>query len=124
VNFIDVYHRTGANKIDPPITLGSEGAGTVRSPSSACRADTCHRSTSVGSRRKGSLSLSRPTLAHYVLTREELLWRAGDVLNGVASGALKLRIDSTFPLAAAAEAHRALESRKTAGKILLEIGTA
>ena len=73
---------------------------------------------------KGSLFLTRPTLAHHVLTREELLWRATDVLNAVASGALKLRIDSTFPLAAAAEAHRALESRKTAGKILLEIGTA
>ena len=73
---------------------------------------------------KGSLFLTRPSLAHHVLTREELLWRAGDVLNAVASGQLKLRIDSTFPLAAAAEAHRALESRKTAGKILLEIGTA
>jgi len=73
---------------------------------------------------KGSLFLTRPSLAHHVLTREELLWRAKDVLNAVASGALKLRIDSTYPLAAAAEAHRALESRKTAGKILLEIGTA
>jgi NADPH2:quinone reductase len=73
---------------------------------------------------KASLFLTRPTLAHHVLTREELLWRASDVLNAVASGALKLRIDSTFPLAAAAEAHRALESRKTAGKILLEIATA
>ena len=72
---------------------------------------------------KGSFFLTRPTLAHYVLTREELLWRAGDVLNAVSSGALKLRIDSTFPLADAAEAHRALESRKTAGKILLAIGT-
>ena len=71
---------------------------------------------------KGSLFLTRPSLAHYVLTRDELLWRAGDVLNAVASGALKLRIDSTFPLGAAAEAHRALESRKTAGKILLTIG--
>jgi NADPH2:quinone reductase len=71
---------------------------------------------------KGSLFLSRPTLMHYVLTREELMWRADDVLSAVASGALKLRIDSTFPLAAAAEAHRALESRKTAGKILLAIG--
>jgi NADPH2:quinone reductase len=73
---------------------------------------------------KGSLVLTRPTLAHYILTRKELLWRAGDVLKAVASGALKLRIDSTFPLAAAAEAHRTLESRKTAGKILLEMGTA
>jgi NADPH2:quinone reductase len=76
-----------------------------------------------GTLAKGSLFLTRPTLAHYVLTREELLWRAGDVLNAVASGALRLRIDSTFPLASAAEAHRALESRKTSGKILLGIGT-
>jgi NADPH2:quinone reductase len=72
---------------------------------------------------KGSFFLTRPSLAHYVLTRDELLWRAGDVLNAVSSGALKLRIDSTFPLAHAAEAHRALESRNTAGKILLAIGT-
>jgi NADPH:quinone reductase len=70
---------------------------------------------------KGSLFLTRPSLAHYLLTREELLWRAGDVLNAVASGALKLRIDSTFPLVRAADAHRALESRRTAGKILLRI---
>ncbi len=77
----------------------------------------------VGVLAKGSLFLTRPSLAHYVLTRDELLWRAGDVLNAVASGALKLRIDSTFPLGAAAEAHRALESRQTAGKILLTIGT-
>jgi NADPH2:quinone reductase len=70
---------------------------------------------------KGSLFLTRPTLVHHVLTREELLWRAGDMLNAVVSGVLKLRIDSTFPLAGAADAHRALESRRTAGKILLEI---
>ena len=70
---------------------------------------------------RGSIFLTRPTLAHHVLTRDELLWRAGDVLQAVASGALRLRIDSTFPLAAAAEAHRALEARKTAGKVLLAI---
>ena len=72
---------------------------------------------------KGSLYLTRPSLAHHVLTREELLWRAGDVLGAVAAGRLKLRVDSTFPLAAAADAHRALESRRTAGKLLLSIGT-
>jgi NADPH2:quinone reductase len=54
-----------------------------------------------------------------VLTRDELMWRAGEVLNGVASGALKLRIDRTYPLAEAAQAHRDLESRKTIGKLLL-----
>lgn len=70
---------------------------------------------------KGSFFLTRPALAHYTLTREELLWRAGDVLNGVASGALRLRIDSTFPLADAAGAHRVLEGRRTAGKVLLAV---
>jgi NADPH2:quinone reductase len=68
---------------------------------------------------KGSLFLTRPSLGHYVLTREELLWRAGDVLSWVASGKLKLRIDRTYPLAEAAAAHRDLESRKTAGKLVL-----
>jgi NADPH2:quinone reductase len=68
---------------------------------------------------KGSLYLTRPSLAHYLLTREELLWRAGDVLNWIASGKLKLRIERTYPLADAAAAHRDLEGRKTAGKLLL-----
>jgi len=68
---------------------------------------------------KGSLFLTRPSLAQYTLTREELLWRAGDVLKWVSSGELKLRIGKTFPLAEAAEAHRQLEGRKTTGKVLL-----
>jgi len=68
---------------------------------------------------KGSLYLSRPSLAHYLLTREELLWRAGDVLKWIAAGKLKLRIDRTYPLANAAAAHRDLEGRHTAGKLLL-----
>jgi NADPH2:quinone reductase len=68
---------------------------------------------------KGSLFLTRPSLTHYLLTREELLWRAGDVLNWVASGKLKVRIHRTYPLAEAAAAHRDLEGRKTAGKLLL-----
>jgi len=70
---------------------------------------------------KGSLFLTRPSLGHYVLTRDELLWRAGDVLNWLDKGQLKLRIDRTYPLAEAAEAHRALEGRRTAGKLLLAI---
>lgn len=68
---------------------------------------------------KGSLFLTRPSLAHYLLTREELEWRAGDVLNWIASGKLKLRVERTYPLAEAAAAHRDLEGRHTAGKLLL-----
>jgi NADPH:quinone reductase len=68
---------------------------------------------------KGSLFLTRPSLAHHCLTREELLWRAGDVLGWIGSGKLQLRIDKTYPLADAPEAHRDLEGRKTAGKLLL-----
>jgi NADPH2:quinone reductase len=70
---------------------------------------------------KGSLYLTRPGLAHHVLTREELLWRAHDVLKWIDSGQLKLRIDRTYPLADAAAAHRDLESRKTAGKLVLVV---
>src|SRR5689334_11448634 len=70
---------------------------------------------------KGSLFLTRPSLAHYCANREELLWRAGDVLQWVASGKLKLAIERTYPLAQAAQAHRDLESRSTAGKLLLAV---
>ncbi len=68
---------------------------------------------------KGSLYLTRPSLANYVLTREELMWRAGDVLSWITAGELKLRIEKTFPLREAAEAHRQLEGRATTGKLLL-----
>jgi NADPH:quinone reductase len=68
---------------------------------------------------KGSLFLTRPTLAHYTATREELLARAEAVFAWIASGDLTVRIDRTVPLAQAAEAHRALESRATSGKVLL-----
>jgi NADPH2:quinone reductase len=67
----------------------------------------------------GSLFLTRPSLANYTATREELLWRAGDVLGWVGSGQLKLRIDRRFRLAEAREAHSQLEGRKTTGKVLL-----
>ena len=68
---------------------------------------------------KGSLYVTRPSLGYYVLTRDELLWRAGDVLNWISEGTLKLRVDHTYPLAEAAAAHRDLEGRKTAGKLVL-----
>jgi NADPH2:quinone reductase len=68
---------------------------------------------------KGSLFVTRPTLAHYTLTREELEWRASEVLGAIAKGNLKLRIHKNYPLAEAAQAHRDLEGRKTTGKLLL-----
>jgi NADPH2:quinone reductase len=69
---------------------------------------------------KGSLFITRPTLAHYTVTREELEWRANDVLQSIARGELKLRIHKVYPLADAAQAHRDLEGRKTSGKLLLK----
>jgi NADPH:quinone reductase len=68
---------------------------------------------------KGSLFLTRPTLLHYVSTRAELLERADAVLGWVADGMLEVRVEREFPLADAVEAHRALESRRTTGKLLL-----
>lgn len=70
--------------------------------------------------RKGSLFLTRPTLAHYVPTREELVTRADELFRWVEEGTVDVRIDRTIPLASAAEAHRALESRQTSGKVLLK----
>ncbi len=67
----------------------------------------------------GSLFLTRPTLGHYVATREELEARAGAVLGWVASGDLRVQVGRTYPLGQAAEAQRALESRATTGKVLL-----
>ena len=67
----------------------------------------------------GSLFVTRPTLAHYVAERDELEWRAGEVLGWVADGSLSVRVDRTYPLAEAAQAYRALESRRTIGKLLL-----
>src|SRR2546426_5257323 len=68
---------------------------------------------------KGSLFLTRPTLGHYIATRDELQARAGEGLGWLKTGRLKVRIGHEFPLAQAAEAHRQLEGRKTTGKVLL-----
>ena len=68
---------------------------------------------------KGSLFLTRPTLAHYLLDRAELLARANDLFQWTASGKLRLRVETTFPLQEIAEAHRLLEGRKTTGKVVL-----
>ena len=68
---------------------------------------------------KGSLFLTRPTLGHYTATRDELLARSGDLFAWIADGGLSVRIGAEYPLAEAADAHRALEGRRTTGKVLL-----
>ncbi|NUR27300.1 MAG: quinone oxidoreductase [Catenulispora sp.] len=67
----------------------------------------------------GSLFLTRPTLNHYIVARQELEWRAGDVFRWIQDGTLKIQVGATYPLGEAAQAHRDLESRKTTGKLLL-----
>ena len=67
----------------------------------------------------GSLFLTRPTMAHYVSSREDLLARAGDVLGWLEKGELNLHIGRRFALSEAAEAHIALEGRQTTGKVIL-----
>ena len=69
---------------------------------------------------KGSLFVTRPTLWHYIATRAELEWRAGDVLSWAAKGELKLRTEHMYSLTDAAQAQMDMEGRKTTGKILLE----
>ena len=68
---------------------------------------------------QGSLFLTRPGIADYTATRAEMLWRAEEVLGAVASGTLEVHVHERYPLADAARAHEDLQSRKTAGKLLL-----
>src|SRR5947208_2179321 len=68
---------------------------------------------------KGSVYLARPSLSHYISTREDLQWRAGELLGWIRDGKLRLRTEFEYPMKDAAEAHRALEGRKTTGKVLL-----
>jgi NADPH:quinone reductase len=69
---------------------------------------------------KGSLYVTRPGLPHYTANREELLWRSGEIIKWATEGSLYVRIDRSYPLREAALAHRALEARETAGKVLLK----
>jgi len=67
----------------------------------------------------GSLFLTRPTMRHYIASREELLWRTGELFGWIADGLLTIRIGGTYPLAEAARAHHDLAARRTTGKLLL-----
>lgn len=67
----------------------------------------------------GSLFLTRPTLGHYIVARQDLEWRTSDLFRWIQEGALNVRIGATYPLGEAALAHQDLESRKTTGKLLL-----
>ncbi|MFQ5966529.1 MAG: zinc-binding dehydrogenase, partial [Acidimicrobiia bacterium] len=70
--------------------------------------------------RLGSLYLTRPTMFHYLSTKSELTERAGDLFEWISAGRLEVLIGQRFPMPEAAEAHRALEGRKTVGKVLLD----
>jgi NADPH2:quinone reductase len=67
----------------------------------------------------GSLFVTRPTIGHYLATRDELMWRAGDLFGWISAGRLSVRIGGTYPLDQAAQAHEDLASRRTTGKLLL-----
>ena len=70
---------------------------------------------------RGSVFLTRPSLAHYVASPDELQWRAADLMHMIVSGALTIRIGGRYALADAAQAHRDLEGRKTTGKLVLQV---
>ncbi|MGH3989840.1 MAG: zinc-binding dehydrogenase, partial [Pseudonocardiaceae bacterium] len=67
----------------------------------------------------GSVFLTRPMLAHYVATRDELTWRAGEVFDAIQDGSLRIGIGGRYPLAEAGRAHQDLQGRRTTGKLLL-----
>ena len=97
---------------------GLAGRARHTSHSTASRAGPCRPLDPARLAKKGTF-LTRPSLAHYMQTREELLWRARELFAAVESGALRVRIDRELPLRDAAEAHRLLEGRQTTGKLLL-----
>lgn len=110
-----VYDSVGATTFEKSLDcLGSRGYLVLFGQSSGPVAPLDPAKLAV----KGSLFLTRPSLTHYMLDQAELLQRANDLFNWTASGKLKLRIEKTFPMHDAAEAHRLLEGRKTTGKVV------
>ena len=90
-----------------------------RSPSSGAPAARCPPFDIQRLNQGGSLFLTRPTLGHHLATREELEWRAGEVLGAVADGSLHVAVGGRYPMADAARAYGDLEGRRTQGKLLL-----
>jgi NADPH2:quinone reductase len=70
----------------------------------------------------GSIYVTRPSLAHYVAERDELLWRAREVFAALRDGAVRMQIGGQWPLEEAAAAYEMLESRRSTGKLVLTIG--
>src|SRR5918997_5111882 len=141
VNYIDTYHRCGAYPVELPFTPGMEGAG-VAAVYDGVGATTFEASLAslrprgmlalfgaasgpvppVDPQRlnsAGSVFLTRPKLADYVATRDELTWRAGEVFDAIQNGSLRIRIGGRYALAEAHHAHEDLQSRRTTGKLLL-----
>ena len=136
----DPLHRAGLRGGDPRQELGDEGLAVAYGlggrdhlaeepepapaprdarSSTASRPDRSPPIDPLLLSQNGSLFVTRPTLGDYAATTDELRWRAGEVLDSVASGKLQLTIDRELPLAQAAEAHRLLEGRATTGKLIL-----
>ncbi|MGB6162614.1 MAG: zinc-binding dehydrogenase [Pseudonocardiaceae bacterium] len=137
VNYIDTYYRSGAYPTALPFIPGAEGAGILvvsvrRAAGPGGRGgggDPLHPDRRPGRRgppvdpqrlsSAGSVFLTRPALAHYVVTREELTWRAAEVFDAILDGSLRIIIGGRYPLAEASRAHQDLQGRRTTGKLLL-----
>jgi NADPH2:quinone reductase len=111
-----VYESVGADTFDRSLScLARRGHMVLYGQSSGPVAPLDPQRLAAG----GSLYLTRPTLFDYIVTADELRWRAGELFDLIASDRLSVRIDRELPLADAAEAHRYIEGRGTRGKVLL-----
>ena len=119
-----------STRFEKRVTSSSKASATVPVGPWRClpmmhSARPCARSISLiqvacsGVPSRGSLFFTRPTMGHYTATRPDLELSAGRVISAIKSGKLKIRINQTYPLREAAQAHRDLQERKTTGSILL-----
>jgi len=124
-NFVDVYPSRGEDPSSLPFTPGFDGAGIIDAvgegvkefkPGNRVAPDPIQPLSLIWR----GISISGGMLGHFTRTREELLRRADDVLNGIREGWLRLHIDKVFPLVEAAQAQRRLENRESTGKIILQ----
>jgi NADPH2:quinone reductase len=111
-----VYDSVGASTFDKSLNCLRPRGFMVLYGNSSGPVPPVDPATLVG---KGSLFFTRPSLAHYAMTREEILSRTADLFQWIADGELKFRVDHVFPLAEAAKAHEAMAGRRTTGKVVL-----